>query len=118
MPAPTAKDCHILASYYEKLYKQKYGEKPMVNRYVARWGFDAVLQSMSIDHTKALLKYYFETESTVSHDVTWFFYNYDGLAKSKAKSDKDSKERARLREESSIRAQRWRERLAERTKTD
>lgn len=104
----TAKDCHALTTYYEKLYEQKYGSKPNVNRYRSRWGFDSVLMSMSMHNAKELLEYYFTTSSEGRHSLTWFFNNYESLMSAKSDSDTDKEHRKKLMEESKRRAQEWR----------
>lgn len=106
--AATAKDCHALTSYYEKLYKEKYGQAPFVNRYAARWGFDSVLGSMSNTQAKELIEYYFTTASTRKHELEWFFYNYHVLMKNLQAAKDDAAHRNKLMEESKIRAEQWR----------
>lgn len=103
-----AKDCHALTSYFVKTYKSKYGSEPNVNRYSARWGFDAVLQSIPGNKAKDLIEYYLRTASKNRHDLDWFFYNYDKLLKAMVEAHEDSDHRARLREESKKRAEEWR----------
>ncbi len=103
------KDCHALTSYYEKAYTSKYGVKPNVNRYAARWGFDSILQSMPMVQAKELLDYYFTTPPTKKHDLDWFFYHYHQLVEAKQKSSDDAAHRRKLMEESKSRAERWRQ---------
>jgi hypothetical protein len=104
------KDCYALVSYYEKKFKEKYGTANKVNKFSARWGFDAMLQDMTVPEVQALLDYYFLTPGTRRHDLTWFFYNYDSLEVAKGDHDKDSERQARIRAESAERAKKWRER--------
>lgn len=106
--AVTAKDCHALTSYFEKIYKEKYGVAPNVNRYAARWGFDSVLQSMNSQQAKALLDYYLTTPPTRKHDLDWFFYHYHDLIESMLKAKEDAAHRRKLMEESKLRAEQWR----------
>lgn len=106
--AVTAKDCHAMTSYYEKLYKAKYKTAPNVNRYSARWGFDAILQTYSTSEAKQLVDYYFTTPPTRKHDLDWFFYHYHELVESMRKAAKDAAHRTKLMEESKQRAERWR----------
>jgi hypothetical protein len=104
------KDCYALVSYYEKKYKEKYGVAKKENKFSARWGFDAMLQDLTVDEVKALLDYYFLTPGTRRHDLTWFFYNYDTLEDAKGEHDKDAALQERVRAESAERAKKWRER--------
>lgn len=105
----TAKDCHEMTSYYEKLYKAHYKSAPNVNRVTARWNFDSVLKSLSKAETKSLLEFYFTTASTVRHDLEWFFYNYNKLIKSMEETEVDRAHRQKLMEESKKRSERWRQ---------
>lgn len=104
----TAKDCHSLTSYYEKLFKARYGEAPDVNRVTARWNFDSVLGGMNVRQAKELLDYYFTTPATKRHSLEWFFYNYEKLIKAMLNSRKEAERRKKLMEESKKRAEEWR----------
>lgn len=106
----TAKDCYALVSYYEKGFKAKYGVANKVNKFSARWGFDAMLQDMKVEEVQALIDYYFLTPGNRRHDLTWFFYNYDTLENAKDEHDKDNALQERVRAESAERAKKWRER--------
>jgi hypothetical protein len=106
----TPKQAGILSSYFAKKYKEKYGDTYKLNRYAARWGFDAILMDYDEDGAKALIDYYFETASPNGHNLVWFFNNYDRLAESKEKADEDRAELARLREQSRLRTEEWRKR--------
>lgn len=107
----TAKDCHTLTGYFEKCFKARYGQKPTVNKYAARWGFDSVLSDMSVAEAKALVDYYFTTTSNNRHTLDWFFYNYHSLITSKNMQQEDAARRAALRAASEERAAKWKERL-------
>lgn len=107
---PTAKDCHILTSYYLKRYKEKYGTDAIVNRHSARWGFDSVLMDMSGDKAKELLDYYFTTINPKKHSLDGFLYNYEKLQENFKMNIEDAEHRAKLRRESEQRAKEWRER--------
>ena len=106
--AVKAQDCHAMTSYYIKLYKEKYGAAPTVNRTVARWDWAGILEDLSIDESKALLEFYFTT-SNKGHPLTNFFYTYDKLIESMKDQEKDSKRRKKLLEESEKRSREWRE---------
>lgn len=105
---PTAKQAHTLVSHFVKCYEKKYGEKPVINRYSARWGFDAVLMEVSEKETKELIEYYFLTASANNHQLDWFFYNYDKLIIAKRRDDADIEETARIRANTQARVEEWR----------
>ena len=105
---PTVKDCHTLTTYYAKLYARKYGEKPVVNRHTARWGFDSVLMDMPLTEAKELLEYYLTTVSPRKHPLDWFFYNYEKLVKGRQDAEEDHARTQRLLLESKKRAEEWR----------
>lgn len=104
----TAKDCHILTSYYVKKFKDAHHREPHVNRYSARWGFDSVLMGMGIEPAKELLDYYFTTPADRDHDLEWFFYNYDKLYRAMQDTKADVERTERLAAESKKRVQEWR----------
>lgn len=104
----TPKQAHAMVSYFGKKYKEKYAIEPRLNRYSARWGFDSVLMDMSEAEAKALVDYYFETQSLNGHSLEWFFYNYEKLAESMANRDEDAASLAAIREQSKRRAEEWR----------
>lgn len=108
MAAVTAKDCHALSSYYESIYNDKYGVVPNINRYSARWGFDAVLNSMNVKQAKELLDYYLTTPGNKKHDLDWFFYHYHELLENMRRTQNDTAHRKLLMEQSKKRAEEWR----------
>lgn len=105
----TAKDAHTLTSYYKAGYKKKYGRDPIMNRYAARWGFDAVLMDMSLTEAKELIDYYFRTESPRQHSLEWFLYNYEKLIESRTIREADDALQQKIMAETAERARRWRE---------
>lgn len=114
----TPKECNTLTSYFEKAWAQKYGRKSNVNRYKARWGFDAVLGGMSLDNAKELIDFYLTTANNRDHDLEWFFYNYDKLEDARDKAAEDRAEIERLKEETKKRASEWSRRGYKRITTD
>lgn len=115
MAAPAAKDCHGCTTYFVKVFKNKYGFEPNINRHAARWGFDSVLRGMDYTQAKGLIDYYFTTQSNNQHDITWFFYNYDKIVTSMQDAEIDQNRIDDLLEESQKRAEEWRKRGASRT---
>jgi len=110
----TAKDCHILTSYYEKLYREKYQTAAVVNRNTAKWGFDSILKGISPEETKELLDYWFSNNSAQRHPLQWFFYNYEKLIETRNAQSEDDARRAALRKETEERVRKWRERRGNR----
>lgn len=110
----TVKDCHTLSSYYEKAFEKKYGYKPTVNRNTARWGWDGMLSGgLSMDEVKSLVDFYLDTGSTDKHSLQWLFRSYDQLIVTRQQVQDDREHREKLRHESQLRAQRWRERFGD-----
>lgn len=107
----SAKQAHALVSYFVKEYEKKYHRPPVVNRYGARWGFDAILMSMNDAEAVSLIDYYFTTASSKEHSIEWFFNNYEKLLETKKKTDEDREHLARLREASKRRTEEWRKRI-------
>lgn len=106
----TAKDCHVLTSYYKKKYKERYLDSAIVNDNTARWGFDNVLRGLDPAGVKTLLDYWFSIASPVRHRLDWFFYNYEKLLESRQLQQDDAAFREKLRHSSEKRAREWRER--------
>lgn len=104
----TPKQAHALTTYFGQQYVEKYGYKPKLNRYSARWGFDSILMDMSSKDVKALIDYYFQTLSPNGHTLDWFFYNYERLAEAKEKTDADRERLAKIRKATKARAEEWR----------
>jgi hypothetical protein len=107
----TPKEAHTLSSHFKKIWTEKYGYAPTINRHAARWAFDSMLMDMGAVEAKALIEYYFETASTNQHSLDWFLYNYDKLAASKKVRDEDAAALARIRKESQRRTEEWRKRI-------
>jgi len=91
-----SKFSHALLNYYIKLYEDKYGRKPIVNIYKEKWAMADVVESIGYDRAKELLDYYF-TVTNPSHQLTWFFYNFDRLDDMLNKTEQDKERRAKIR---------------------
>lgn len=100
-----------MTSYYVKKFQGRYGETadPVINRYAAKWGWEALLSDYNMVVAKELVDYYFTTASTNRHKLDWFFYNYEKLIKAMAEGKEDRAHRQKLMEESKARAERWRQ---------
>jgi hypothetical protein len=109
MAKPTPQQCHAMTTFYVQEYKARHGQEPVVNRHSARWGFESVLTGMPPKEVKELIVFYLDSASKTP-SLDWFFYNYDKLILKKEEVEEDKRTRARLREESRIRAEEWRAR--------
>lgn len=96
MTRDSSKLCYALLSHYSKLYEQKYGRKPTINRHREKWAMNDVIESVGYDRALALLDYYFKVTNP-SHGLSWFFYNFDRLDDMLSKTDEDARRRARIR---------------------
>ena len=91
------KEPYILLSLYETLYKEKYGNKPKINKFREKWAMQDVIDSIGFDRTKDLLVYYFKTNK-VGHPISFFFYSFDRLDYYKTEMEKDKSNRKVLLE--------------------
>jgi hypothetical protein len=89
---------HVLVSFYESSYKEKYDKKPIINRYRDKWGMKDVIDTVGFDRAKELITYYFKTTNP-GHSMIWFLNNFDELDRSLSEKEKDRDLRMRLREQ-------------------
>ena len=97
MTKDSSKLCYALLTFYTKLFHDRYGRKPVVNLYKEKWAMNDVIDSVGFDRAKELLEYYFKVNNP-SHNLTWFFYNFDRMDEMFQKSEEDKERRARIRE--------------------
>jgi hypothetical protein len=91
---------HVLISYYEKLFKQRYGRKPIINRYRERWGMIDAIDSVGYDNVVRCLDYYFKTNpENHNHGINYFFNNFDKILEIIEAKKADAALRAKLMEE-------------------
>lgn len=108
MAKPTAQQCHAMTTYFVNQYSDITGQRAVVNRNKARWGFEAVLMDYSATETKRLIDFYLSSESSPTLDG--FLYNYDKVVVDiKEREDRDKSREAR-REATQERLERWRNR--------
>lgn len=96
MTKDKSKFSHALLNHYIKLYEDRYGRKPVVNIYKEKWAMADVIESIGYDRGKELLDYYFQVTNP-SHQLTWFFYNFDRLDDMLNKTEQDKERRAKIR---------------------
>lgn len=86
-----------LVGVYEKLFRQKYGHRPTINRYRERWGMIDVIESIGYDNAVECLEYYFKINSP-GHSLGFFFTHFDEVWDLMQRKKVDAKKRAELRE--------------------
>lgn len=114
----TAKDCHVLINYYLKSYEGLHGKKPVVNRNIARWGFDNMLYDLTMVEVKELIDFYMKTSGSHNHSLQWFYNNYEKLVTSKQEQDEDRVHREKLMAQTRARTEEWRKNGNGRGRTD
>lgn len=107
MAAATAAECHALTSYYIKVYKEKYGKAPIVNRNIAKGQFQNMLMDYTSDEIKELIEFFITTQSTNNHKLNDLFYGYDKLLEAMEQHNADVAFRQKLKEETKHRTEEW-----------
>ena len=82
---------HILISYYEAKYAQKYGRRPLVNRHREKWGFQDMLESLPMEDCKRVIDYYLDLD--VSHTVRGLLHKFDVYFENMNESEAEKAER-------------------------
>jgi hypothetical protein len=93
-----AKYAHTLLSFYDKLYTEKYGNKPKYNKYREKWAMQDVVDSVGFERAKELLEYYLKVTKP-RHPLQWFFYNFDKLDDMLEQKQADAVRRKKMLEE-------------------
>jgi hypothetical protein len=90
------KERFILIGSFEKLYREKFGEKPIINKYNEQWAADALLESFGREDCEMAMRYYFHVNQTPS----WKSYakNVDRLLGSIEMQKQDKENRRDMRE--------------------
>lgn len=91
------KEPYALLSSYEKLYFEKYSNRPRYNKFKEKWAMQDVVDSVGYERALELLAYYFRIDKS-GHPLQWFFYNFDRLDKMLIASEDDARYRARVLE--------------------
>lgn len=89
---------YALMHMFSKCYEKKYGQKPLINRYRERWGFQDMVDSIGEEDSKAVIEYYFEISSS-NHTCKYLFNNFDILKRNLDARTQDREKRARLRQQ-------------------
>jgi len=91
------KDAFALLSKYSSLYKQKYGNSPVVNKYKEKWAVISLIEDFGADSVRESLKYYFKLNRE-GHSLSWFFNNFSNIHSSRLSSERDAMIRREQRE--------------------
>ena len=92
------KQPYIMLWKYEKLYEEKYGKKPVVNKYRDKLAMKDVIESVGFERGMSLLEYYFKLPKH-GHPLIFFLYNFDRIDFAEKEVVKDKRNRKTLREE-------------------
>lgn len=93
-----AQKANELITLYIKLWTERYGKKPVLNRYKYKWAFQDMIDDLGYDNAHAVVEFFFKTESS-GHTLDKIAYNYDELHKVREQLDEQSRKAAILREE-------------------
>ena len=89
---------YVLVGLYESLYLKKYGKKPKLNKFGAKYAMMDVIDSLeSFERAKQVLEYYFKTNKS-GHPLNFFFNNFDRIDSSMIAMEKDVQNRRMLLE--------------------
>jgi hypothetical protein len=90
------KERFILIGVFEKLYREKLGDKPAINKYNEQWAADALLESFGREDCEMAMRYYFH----VNQIPSWKSYakNVDRLLNSIEIQKQDKENRRDMRE--------------------
>lgn len=92
------KQPYVMLWKYEKLYEEKYGKKPIVNKYRDKSAMKDVIDSVGFHRGMQLLEYYFKTPK-YGHPLIFFLYNFDRIDRVQSDIEQDKIHRSILREE-------------------
>jgi hypothetical protein len=91
------KQPYILLWKYEKLYEEKYGKKPLLNKFRDKMNMKDVIESVGFEKAMDLINYYFSLEK-FGHPLQFFYYNFDKMEQTRIELQKDIETRRLLRE--------------------
>jgi hypothetical protein len=91
------KDAYSLLSDYSGLYRVRYGQSPVLNKYKEKWGMSSLVEDFGKDEVYKTLTFYFRTNRE-GHSLSWFYNNFSTIHLSRLSSEKDDRIRAESRE--------------------
>lgn len=96
---------NALITQYVRLYKEKHGTAPVVNRYRDKWGFQNMIEDLGKDDAVKVVVYYFSL--TKIHDLIDLFRSYDELHKNRLADEEDRRRVAQLEKETAQRVKEY-----------
>lgn len=102
-----AQQANVLITKYVKLYTEKYGTAPVINRYRDKWGFTDMLNDLGKVDSAKVIEYYFSLR--VRHDLMALFKSYDELHKNRLADEEDKRRVAQLHKETAKRVKEWKD---------
>lgn len=97
---------YALLSYYAKLYKDRYGVTPTINKYKEKWAASSILEDYDKETAHKVLEYYFKMQKE-GHPLNWFYNNFDVLLDRINDSEKDQQLRKERRAQTALLRQEW-----------
>jgi len=91
------KQPYVLLWKYEKLFEEKYGKKPRINKYRDKMAMKDVIDTIGFERAMEVVEYYFKTSKS-EHPLSFFLYNFDRLDIAEKELSKDRVNRAKMRE--------------------
>jgi hypothetical protein len=86
---------YILLWQFEKLYEEKYGRKPVINKFRDKIAMKDVIDTVGFDRAQRLIDYYF-TLGRDSHKLSFFLFNFDRMDVAEKEHVKDIETRRKL----------------------
>jgi hypothetical protein len=102
------KQANGLVTLYMKMFDERYGRKPQLNRYREKWGFQDMITDLGYDRAKEIVEYYFKT-SKPGHPVAFLLNNYDKINGYYDEKKNDDEKRRKLRADTAARVREWEE---------
>lgn len=94
------KNSYALLSEYVGLYRNKYGQNPIINKYKEKWAMQSLIDDFGVEDVGLTLEYYFKVTKE-GHPLSWFFNNFSTLYSSKKNAEKDEDVRMAARQRTS-----------------
>jgi len=93
MASKSFKAEYALIEKYKKLYSEKYGSVPNINKYKEKWAASSLIEDYGQEHVFDCLEFYFRT-AKIEHPISWLFFNFDQLSDSMLSQRRDEQLRA------------------------
>lgn len=89
---------YVLLWQFEKCYEERYGRKPVMNKFRDKMAMSDVIDTVGFDRAQALINYYFSLNRD-SHKLSFFLFNFDKMNVAEKEHAKDRQNIKRLMEE-------------------